>query len=214
MPHTPETHFLRDVAHALTVLGNGFLAHPHNDVLHDALDAGRLSAAAYYDQLARLIYRVLWLLAAEVQGVLPASQASPSARQRYLRSYTVARLRRLAAPRRPQAASLYRNLLTVMAHLGSPTSDLAIGVPALGHFLQPGPALPDLVSCELADRAMLEAVQALVSAIERGASTERLDGQALAMVALALRQWQPVLQTAPRSFELVRVPLCVLPGSH
>src|SRR2546427_8210301 len=207
--HTPETHFLQDVAHVLTVLGNGFLTHPHNHVLRAALDAGRLSAAAYYDQLARLVYRLLWLLAVEAQGVLPAPQASPSARQRYLRSYSVARLRRLAVPRRPQGASLYRNLLTVMEHLGRPTSDLAIGVPALGHFLQPGPALPDLAGCTLADRAMLEAVQALVSATERAASIERLDGQALALVTLALRQWQPVLHTAPRGFELVRAP-----GSH
>ena len=189
MPHTPETHFPRDVAHALIVLGNGFVAHPHNHVLRDALDAGRLSAAAYYDQLARLVHRLLWLLAAEAQGVLPTPQASPSARQRYLRSYSVARLRRLAAPRRPQTASLYRNLLTVLEHLGSPTSDLAIGVPALGHFLQPGPALPDLVGCALANRDMLAAVQALVSATERDASRERQDGQALALVALALRQW-------------------------
>src|SRR5438093_11727253 len=173
--HTPETHFLQDVADALTVFGNGFLAHPHNHVLRDALDAGRLSAAAYSDQLARLVYRVLWLLAAEAQGVLPAPQASPSARQRYLRSYSVARLRRLAAPRRPQATSLYRNLLTVMEHLGDPTSNLAIGVPALGHFLQPGPALPDLADCTLADRAMLEAVQPLVSLTEGDGSTESLD---------------------------------------
>src|SRR5437870_12588956 len=175
MPHTPETHFLRDVAHALTVFGNGFLAHPHNHVLRDALDAGRLSAAAYSDQLARLVYRLLWLLAAEAQGVLPAPQASPSARQRYLRSYSVSRLRHPAAPRRPQAGRLYRNLLTVMEHLGSPTSNLAIGVPALGYFLQPGPALPDLAGCTLADHAMLEAIQALVSPTEGAASTECLD---------------------------------------
>ena len=119
--HTPETHFPRDVAHVFTVLGNGFLTHPHNHVLRDVLDAGTLSAAAYYDQLARLVHRLLWLLAAEAQGVLPAPQASPSARQHYLRSYSVARLRHLAVPRRPQAASLYRNLLTVMEHLGDPT---------------------------------------------------------------------------------------------
>jgi hypothetical protein len=206
MTHTPETHFPHDVAHALAVLGNGFLAHPHNHALRDALDAGRLSAVAYYAQLARLVHRVLWLLGAEAQGVLPAPQASPSARQRYLRSYSVERLRRLAAPRRPQAASLYRNLLTVMEHLGSPANDLVIGVPALGHFLQPGPALPDLVGCALADRTMIEAVQALVPATESDASVERLDGQALAMVALAMRQWQPVLHTDPRGFDLVRAP--------
>ena len=206
MRHTSETDFPRDVAQALTVLGNGFLAHLHNHVLREALDSGRLSATTYYDQLGRLVYRVLLLLAAEAQGVLPAPQASPSARQRYLRSYSVERLRRLAAPRRPQAVGLYRNLLTVLEHLGSHTSDLAIGVPALGHFIKPALALAHLIDCALADRDMIKAVQALGSVMERAAGAERLDGKALARVALALRQWQPVVHADPRSFELVRAP--------
>src|SRR5438093_1282329 len=135
--HTPETHFLQDVAHVLTVLGNGFLTHPHNHVLRDALDAGRLSAAAYYDQLARLVHRLLWLLAAEAQGVLPAPQASPSARQRYLRSYSGARLRRLASTRRPHTAGLYRTLLTSLEHLGSPPVSPALVTRLLATTLDP-----------------------------------------------------------------------------
>jgi len=135
MTHTLETHFPQDVAHALTVLGSGFLAHPHNHALRDALDGGRLSAAAYYDQLARLAYRLLFLLAAEAQGVLPTPQASPAARQRYLRSYSVKRLQRLTTRRRSQATGLYRHLLTIMEHLGSETGDSTIGVAAVGHFL-------------------------------------------------------------------------------
>src|SRR5712691_4666434 len=151
MTHTLETHFPQDVAHALTVLGSGFLAHPHNHALRDALDGGRLSAAAYYDQLARLAYRLLFLLAAEAQGVLPAPQASPAARQR------------------SQATGLYRHLLTIMEHLGSETGDSTIGVAALGHFLQPALALDDLMDCVLADHDMIEAVQALAPAAERDA---------------------------------------------
>jgi hypothetical protein len=53
---------------------------------------------------------------------------------------------------------------------------------------------------------MIEAVQALASTTVSDASVERLDGQALAMVALAMRQWQPVLHTDPRGFDLVRAP--------
>ncbi len=206
MTHTLETHFPQDVAHALTVLGSGFLAHPHNHALRDALDGGRLSAAAYYDQLARLAYRLLFLLAAEAQGVLPAPQASPAARQRYLRSYSVKRLQRLTTRRRSQATGLYRHLLTIMEHLGSETGDSTIGVAALGHFLQPALALDDLMDCVLADHDMIEAVQALAPAAERDAREPPLDGQALVSLSLALQQWQPVVRADPRGFELVSAP--------
>src|SRR5438874_11748885 len=101
MTHTAETTILhpQPVVRALTVLGNGFVAHPHNHALRAKLDAGRLDAAGYYAQLTRLIYRVLFLLTAEAQGVLPSPQASATARQRYLRSYSLSRLQPLAARR-------------------------------------------------------------------------------------------------------------------
>jgi hypothetical protein len=188
------------------VLGNGFLAHPHNNALRDALDTGRLSAAAYYDQLARLVYRLLFLLAAEAQGVLPAPQANPAARQRYLRSYSVKRLRRLPTRRRSQATGLYRHLLTLMEHLGSATGNSTIGVPALGHFLQPALALADLMDCVLADHDTIEAVQALAPAVERDASEAPLNGQVLVHLSLMLQQWQPVVHADPRSFELFSAP--------
>src|SRR3989442_2724557 len=121
MTHTAETMIPhpQQVVRALTVLGNGFVAHPHNHALRAKLDAGRLDAVEYYAQLTRLLYRVLFVLTAEAQGVLPSPQASAAARQRYLRSYSLGRLQHLAARRRgAQAMSLYRNPWAVMEHLG------------------------------------------------------------------------------------------------
>ena len=94
--HTTETIVPQPqhVACALTALGNGFLAHPHNHALRDKLATGQLHVSEYYAQLRRLLYRLLFLLTAEAQGVLPSPQASPAARQRYLRSYSLSRLQR------------------------------------------------------------------------------------------------------------------------
>ena len=99
--HTDETIVLhpQHVVRALTVLGNSFVAHPHNHALRAKLDAGRLDAVEYYAQLTRLLYRVLFVLTAEAQGVLPSPQASAAACQRYLRSYSLGRLQHLAARR-------------------------------------------------------------------------------------------------------------------
>jgi len=188
------------VGHALTVLGNGCVAHPHNHALRATLDAGRLDAAEYYAQLTRLVSRLLFVLTAEAQGVLPSPPASAAARQRYLRSYSLGRLQHLAAHRRsPRATGLYRNLWAVLEHLGSDSGDLTLGVPALGDFLQPAPVLPDLMDCVLADQHIIAAVQTLA----RTTSAARLDGESLVRLHLTLQQWQPVLHVDTRSFELV-----------
>src|SRR5262245_12867520 len=163
MRHTAETSRgdSQYLAHALLVLGNGFLAHPHNHALHDKLATGQLHAAEYYAQLGRLVCRLLFLLTAEAQGILPSPQASAATRQRYRRSYALSRLQHLTARRRsPQAASIYRNLWTVMEALGSDSGDLTLGVPALGRFLHPAPALGEIIDCALADQESIAAVQA------------------------------------------------------
>src|SRR5215831_9341921 len=200
--HTAETMIPspQHVVHALTALGNGFVAHPHNRTLRAKLAAGQLNATDYYVQLTCLVYRLLFLLTAEAQGVLPSPQASPAARQRYLRSYSLSRLQHLAARRRSlQATGLYRNLWTVMEHLGSDSRDLTLGVPALGRFLQPAPALVDLADCVLADQDVIAAIQALT----RATSDAHLDGEALARLHRALQQWQPVWHAEASSFELI-----------
>src|SRR5262249_4733789 len=56
------------------------------------------------------------------------------------------------------------------------------------------------------NREVIATVQALASVMEQATDREHLDGQALALVAQAVRQWQPVVRTDPGSFELVSAP--------
>ena len=53
------------VAKALRSLGTGFMAHPNNGVLRDRLARGELSAHGLYEQLLRLVYRLLFLATVE-----------------------------------------------------------------------------------------------------------------------------------------------------
>ena len=58
------------VEKALLTLGEGFLQHPSNDNLRAALDSGQLSRDAYFQQLLRLVYRLIFVFTVEERGVL------------------------------------------------------------------------------------------------------------------------------------------------
>src|SRR6202035_472825 len=45
--------------------GNAFLAHSQSEYLRKRIAAGELTAAAYYRELLRLVYRLLFLMVAE-----------------------------------------------------------------------------------------------------------------------------------------------------
>ena len=77
--------------------GQGFIEHPANVALRQALTAGDLSPQAYFEQLLRLVYRLIFLFAAEDRG--PAAS-----RRRHRRR--APRLRR-GLRRRPPARALH-----------------------------------------------------------------------------------------------------------
>src|SRR5258708_37151138 len=54
----------KGVEQAINALGSGFLAHTNNHVLKEKLRAGTLSGQAYYNQVLRLVYRLLILFVA------------------------------------------------------------------------------------------------------------------------------------------------------
>ncbi len=92
---------LRDgVTAALRRLGNGFLEHPDNRQLREAVDRGALSPEDYYQQLLRLVYRMLFLFAAEERELLHAPEAGDPERGVYREGYGLARLRERALRRR------------------------------------------------------------------------------------------------------------------
>lgn len=80
---------LRDgVEKALKILGKALLRHPRNEGLRQKIREGHLKATDFYEQLLRLIYRVLFLLVAEERNLLAGSRV-------YRDHYSISRLRRL-----------------------------------------------------------------------------------------------------------------------
>jgi hypothetical protein len=152
------------VEKALGHLGQGFLD-PKNGPLRERLRGGSLHKQDFYRQLLRLVYRLIFLFAAEDRQLLLDPHAPPEAHDRYKRYYSTARLRRLAARQHGTAhGDLWQLLRLVMTWLGSNTGCPALGLPALGSFLWSQEALPDLMACHLENRALLSALRALAYA--------------------------------------------------
>lgn len=80
---------LRDgVEESLKLLAGAFLQHPKNTELCESWRAGRFTASQFYQQLLRLIYRMLFLMVAEERQLISTNKV-------YLEHYSVSRLRRL-----------------------------------------------------------------------------------------------------------------------
>lgn len=83
-------HLREGVENCLTLLANGFLAHPQSANLRQWVQ--REGALALYQQLLRLVYRFLFLLVSEERGLMGSNPL-------YLNHYGVSRLRRLVENR-------------------------------------------------------------------------------------------------------------------
>jgi hypothetical protein len=91
------------VTDALLILGEGFLQHPANEALRSALHQGSLSKDAYFQQLLRLIYRLIFVFSVEERGLLHPkddSKEAQAARRAYAEGYVLGRLRDLCLKRR------------------------------------------------------------------------------------------------------------------
>lgn len=193
------------VESAIEALGQGFLTHRRNVALLARLRSGALTPQDYYRQLLRLVYRLLFLFAAEDRGLLLDPTAAPEARELYAEWYSTARLRRLAERRRGTAhGDLFHAIRLVMSHLdeGCP----ALALPALGSFLWSETAVPDLARCDIANRDVLEAVRVLSFTrdvgIRRAIDYRNLGAEELGSVYESLLELHPRLNAEAGSFEL------------
>jgi hypothetical protein len=59
---------------ALLELGQGFIENPANGALRQALSEGTLSGHAYFEQLLRVVYRLIFMFAAEDRGLLASAR--------------------------------------------------------------------------------------------------------------------------------------------
>lgn len=155
---------------ALRTLGEGFLQHPANDALRSVLHNGELSKDAYFQQLLRLIYRLIFLFSVEERGLLhpkDESKTAQVARRAYAEGYAVARLRELCLKRRARNRfdDHWQALRIVFKGLSEGEPHLAL--PALGGLFALNQC-PALDAARLDNAHLLAAMQNLRWASHKG----------------------------------------------
>jgi hypothetical protein len=203
------------VEDSIRCLGSGFLRHPANQALRQRLYNGDLSRQDYYRQLLRVVYRLIFLFAAEDRGLLLDPTAPLQARQRYEKHYSTARLRRMAQrPRGGRHDDLYTALRLVMDILGGNVGAedqqralTGLGLPALGGYLFSAKALPDLANACLGNSDLLAALRSLAYITEgrtrRAVDYRNLGTEELGSVYESLLELHPDLNTSTGEFTLV-----------
>ncbi len=197
---------LRDgVQEAISALGRGFLAHPANRPLRDDLQSGALTTQAYYRQLLRLVYRLLFLFVAEDRDLLLLPGRDVALQRLYDQYYSVSRLRRLAETRRGGPhPDLYHALTRLFGLLRGGYEPLAL--PGLGSFLFSARATPDLDAALLANQDLLTAVRALAFTTEgrvrRPVDYKNLGSEEFGSVYESLLELHPQMHLASAAFSL------------
>lgn len=148
------------VEEALLALGQGFLSEAANQPLRDVLANGTLDRDAYFQQLLRLVYRLIFLLTIEERGLLHPADANLDAIKLYTDGYSLRRLRERARTRRAfdRYADLWDGLNPVFNGLAHGQPLLAL--PALGGLFAEDQC-PHLDGSTLGNAALLEAVSKL-----------------------------------------------------
>jgi len=196
---------LRDgVEQAIIALGQGFIAHPENTALRNALKEGTLTSLGYYQQLLRLIYRFIFLFVAEDRDLIPLSDVTSDFRKHYS-FYAMSRLRHLAGRRRgTRHGDLYAGLLVTFVCLEK--GEASLGIPALGGFIFSRKFLPDLNNCKLANDALLSAVRDLCfteeNRILRPVDYRNLGTEEMGSVYESLLELHPELNVDAFTFSL------------
>jgi hypothetical protein len=150
-------HLRKGVEEALAALGQGFLAHPENGELRDALHSGALTTKDYFNQLLRLVYRLIFLLTVEERNLLYPDTTSDATKTLYAQGYSLRRLRERSVRR--SAHDRYSDLWDAMRIVfrGLSGGEPRLGLPALKGIFALGQCAA-LDSARLENRALLLAV--------------------------------------------------------
>jgi hypothetical protein len=142
---------------ALLALGQGFVSHPANTALREALATGQLSPQDYLRELLRLVYRQIFLLTVEEREILHRTDANPQAVALYAEGYSLRRLRERAVRRsaHDRHGDLWQTLKQVW--LGLAVGESLLALPALGGLFESNQC-PTLDACKLDNRHLLNAL--------------------------------------------------------
>lgn len=207
------------VEKALGHLGTGFLRHPSNTWLVEALHSGELSHRDFHKALLRTAYRLLFCFVVEDRNALLISDASAQARERYAKYFSTQRLRKLSRTRDGGPhPDLWRTQKMVLGALGGEGLD-ALALPALGGLFDPDPRATKLehqphadllLGTDMANQDFLRAIRSLGWVLGKGERLQPVDyrhlgAEELGSVYESLLELVPRPDPETRSFELVRL---------
>ncbi|MBY5603918.1 N-6 DNA methylase [Rhizobium leguminosarum] len=143
---------------ALKLLGSGFLE--ANPDLAAKLRSGEVNLTEWFNELLRLVYRLIFLMVAEDRNLLHPDKARPEARTLYAEGYSLQSLRKQCyrAATWDKHYDRYEGVKVVFRALthGQP----ALALPALGGLFAED-ILPHLETATLRNRAFMEALYRL-----------------------------------------------------
>lgn len=196
------------IAAALQELGTGFVTHPANTALREALAAAADADRDLQRALLRIAYRLIVLFVVEDRELLHPAGVPESARILYADYFSTARLRRLAAAPvggwHTDLWQAHQIVTDALAGDGLP----ALGLNGFGATLFSRDALSILDGAELPNRALLAAVRALsqindpVTGLPRTVDYRNLDSEELGGMYEGLLAYTPRYHADERTFTL------------
>lgn len=201
------------VEQALLTFGAGFLQHPANHALRAALNDGTLSKDDYFQQLLRLIYRLIFVFTVEERGVLHPQDDSAealAARRAYAEGYALTRLRELCLKRRARTRHDDQWQAIRIVFRGLAQGEPRLALPALGGLFAPQQCT-DLDNANLDNAHLLTGLQHLrwaVVAQGKGSSLTPVDyrnmgPEELGSVYESLLELVPAIDLPARTFGFI-----------
>jgi hypothetical protein len=200
------------VKEAIETLGTGFIQHPDNQALRDALndsDNKAVTPETLHRALLRTVYRLLFLFVAEDRDVLLSPDAPQTARDRYNTYFSTDRLRRLAARRHGgRHADEWQAVTLILDGLDQEGGRPELGLPALGGIFELSGADHALHGLSLTNEHLFNAVRSLSRVHDQKARRIRrvdfkhLGSEELGSVYESLLEYVPKHDPARGAFEL------------
>ncbi len=179
---------------ALRVLGSGFLE--ANPDLATRLKSGEIDLTEWFNELLRLVYRLIFLMVAEDRNLLHPETAAKDARRLYRDGYSLAALRAscVRAATWDKHHDRYEGIKIVFRALAHGQN--ALGLPALGGLFSDD-KLPHLETARLRNRAFMEALYRLSWLSDKAGMTpvnwRAMETEELGSVYESLLELQPQL---------------------
>jgi hypothetical protein len=195
------------VKESMVALGNGFLQHPDNTELREKLRNKNITPKQYYDQLRRLVYRLLFLMVTEERDLIydPEDKTEKTAGQKniYLKYYSIARLRKLSQKKylyEKQYIDIWQGLMNTFLLFEEGIKGPKLGIKPLAGDLFSSRAIPNIESCTISNDLLLECLRNLNEFQDKGSKTlvpinyRALDVEELGSVYEGLLELHPVIE--------------------